>query len=195
MIALKKFKKFSGPIVAAALLTACATATPYQPLGYPGERGGYVDQQIDATHWRVSFFGNTLTSRQQVETYLMYRTAELTLQQGYNCFTVINRDTQRDTRLRAMPYGPGGYGYGYGGGFYRGWSPYWNVHGPWGWHSYDPWYGDGFWGRYDIDTIDRYEATADVALSRGQCSTTPGTFDAQQVVQNLHQYIVPPRPR
>lgn len=193
MIALSKLKKFSGPVVAAALLTACATATPYQPLGYPGERGGYTNQQIDGTHWRVSFIGNTLTSRQQVETYLMYRAAELTLQQGYQCFTVVNRDTHRDTRLRAMPYGPRGFGYG--GGFYPGWSPYWNLHGPWGWHSYDPWYGDPFWGRYDIDTIDRYEAMADIALSRAPCSTTVGTFDARQVVQNLQRFIVPPRPR
>lgn len=187
---LKRHRKIAGPVAALALLAGCATATPYQPLGYPGARGGYTDQQLDATHWRVSFFGNTLTSRQQVETYLLYRAAELTLQQGYQCFTVVNRETQRDVTYRAEPFGP------YGGGFYPGWSPYWRLHGPWGWHYYDPWIGRPFFpGRYDIRTIDRYEAMADIALSRAPCGTDPGTFNASQVVQNLRPHIVYPRAR
>lgn len=187
MTRLKMNRKIAAPVAALALLAGCATATPYQPLGYPGERGGYVDQRLDQTHWRVSFYGNTLTSRQQVETYLLYRAAELTLQQGYNCFTVINRETDRQVRYRADSYG---------GGFYPGWSPYWRLYGPWGWHHYDPWLGGPFFPRrYDIRTVDRYEATADIALSRSPCTAQPGTFDAQQIVQNLRPHIAYPRPR
>lgn len=188
MIALSKLKKIAVPAVGAALLGACATATPYQPLGFPGARGGYVNQQLDGSHWRVSFVGNTLTSRQQVENYLMYRAAELTLQQGSACFTMVNHDTNHKVEYRGSPYGPGG-------GFYAGWSPYWSLHGPWGWRSFDPWMSDPFWGSYDIDTVDSYEAMADIALSGGNCAAAPGTFNAQQVVQNLQPFIVPPRPR
>ena len=185
----KQLRKFAATLVALALVAGCTTATPYQPLGYPGPRGGYTDQQLDQTHFRVSFIGNTLTSRQQVETYLLYRAAELTLQQGFDCFTIVNRATDRHVEIRVDPYGP------YGGGFYPGWSPSWRLHGPWGWHYYDPWLGSPFFpGRYDFDTVDSYEATADVALSRAPCNTTPGTFDARQIVQNLGPQIVRPRP-
>lgn len=186
-----KFRRFAAPIAALAILAGCSTATPYQPLGTPGERGGYVDQPLDQTHWRLSFYGNSLTSRQQVENYLLFRAAELTLQQGFNCFAIVNQGTDRQTTLQVDPYGP--Y---YGGGFYHGWSPYWSMHGPWGWHYYDPWYGGSFYpGRYDIDTIDRYQAMADIALIRGQCPAAPGTFNAAEVAQNLSPHIVYPKPR
>jgi hypothetical protein len=36
---------------------------------------------------------------------------------------------------------------------------------------------------------------ADIALSRGQCQTAPGTFNAAEVAQNLRPYIVYPQPR
>lgn len=190
-----EFKKIFGPLAALALVAGCTTATPYQPLGATRVEGGYTNQQIDQAHWRVSFFGNSLTSRQQVENYLLYRAAELTLQQGYTCFTVVNRGTDRDTRIQADPYGPFG-GYGGFGGYYPGWSPYWSMHGPWGWHNYDPWRGGPFFPRsYDMRTIDRYQATAEIALSRGSCQTAPTTFNAAQVVQNLRPYIVLPVPR
>lgn len=192
---LKNRKKVGGPLLAFALLAGCATATPYQPLGYPGERGGYTNQQLDQNHFRVSFIGNTLTSRQQVENYLLYRAAELTLQQGFACFTVVNRDTDQRTRVRMSPFGPYGYGR-YGAGYYPGWTPYWRLRGPWGWHSYDPWHGDPFFpGRYDVDTVTSYQAMADISLSRAPCSDKPGTFDAQQVVQNLQPYLIRPKVR
>jgi hypothetical protein len=184
------FKKIAVPVAALAVLAGCETATPYQPLGATHTRGGFTDQQLDATHYRVSFFGNSLTSRQQVENYLLYRAAELTLAHGYSCFTVVNHDTDKKTTIQTYP-GYGGYGYG---GFYSGWSPYWSMHGPWGWYNYDPFFGGPF-SRYDIDTIDRYQAMADIALSNGQCQTAPGTFNAAQVAQNLRPYIVYPQPR
>lgn len=182
--------KIAGPLAALAILTGCTTATPYQPLGATRTAGGFTDQQLDATHFRVSFFGNSLTSRQVVENYLLYRAAELTLAHGFGCFTLVNHDTNRRTTYEVNRYGP------YGGGFYPYWSPFWRVHGAFGWYSYDPFFGGPFLPRqYDIDTIDRYEAMADIAVSRAPCPTTPATFNAAQVVQNLRPYIVLPRPR
>jgi hypothetical protein len=193
--------KIAAPAAALGLLAACTTATPYQPLGATNVRGGYTNQQLDATHWRVNFVGNSLTSREQVENYLLFRAAELTLQQNSTCFTIVSRDTDRDVRVQVDPYGPyGGYG-GYGGfgrfgGYYPGWSPSWRMFGPWGSYYYDPWLGGPFMPRqYDVRTISSYQATADIALGSGACQTTAGTFNAAQVVQNLRPYIVYPRAR
>ena len=178
-------KTIAGSVAALALLAGCTTATPYQPLGATNVQGGYTNVPLDQTHWRVSFSGNSLTSRQVVENYLMFRAAELTLQQGFACFTMLNRGTARNSRYSVLP----------GAGYYSRWSPYWSLHGPWGWHSYNPWFGGRFFpGAYDIDRIDRFMATADIGLSRAPCTASPQTFNAQQVVANLRPYIVYPRP-
>jgi hypothetical protein len=182
-------KTMAAPVAALALLAGCTTATPYQPLGATSVRGGFVDQQLDASHFRVSFYGNSLTSRQQVENYLLYRSAELTAQRGFNCFTIVNHGTDRNTTVQVNPYG------GFGGGLYGGFSPFWRFHGPFGWYNYDPFMGGPFMpGSYDIDTIDQYQAMADIAVGNN-CAAGPSTFNAQQVMQNLRPYIVYPRPR
>src|SRR3546814_2720956 len=71
--------------LAALMLFACATPTPYQPLGTrgTGASGCYASQQIEQNRFRVSFSGNQLTSRERVENYLLFRAAELTVQNGY----------------------------------------------------------------------------------------------------------------
>jgi hypothetical protein len=184
--------KIAAPLAALAILGGCATATPYQPLNATSARGGFTDQQLDATHVRVMFFGNSLTSRQQVENYLLFRAAELTAQRGFSCFTVVNHGTDKSTTVQVNPYGPYGGGYG---GFYSGWSPYWRLHGPYGWYAYDPILGGPFFpGSYDVNTVDQYQAMADIALSNN-CAAGPATFNAQQVMANLRPYIVYPRPR
>lgn len=182
-------KKTVGPILALAVLAGCSTATPYQPLGYGSQRGGYASQQLDQSHYRVMFIGNTLTSRQQVENYLLYRAAELTVQQGSTCFTIVNKDTDQNTQVRMSPFSR------YGGGYYPGWAPSWRLGGPWGMYDYNPWMGGPFFpGRYDIDTVTSYQAMADIALTPA-CGSAPGTFNAQQVIQNLQPYIVRPQVR
>ena len=49
--------------VAALALSACATATPYQPVGASGARGGYAEQRLENDRFRVSFSGNSVTSK------------------------------------------------------------------------------------------------------------------------------------
>src|SRR5438128_987810 len=102
--------------VAALTLSACATATPYQPLQRGSAvSGGYSEQQLEPNRWRVTFSGNSLTDRRTVENYLLYRSAELTLSQGFDWFTTIDRQTDANTQLYYDPaFGPG-WGYGYGG--------------------------------------------------------------------------------
>jgi hypothetical protein len=76
------------------LLAACAgKPTPYQSAqgGY-----GYSEQRIEDNRYRVSFAGNSATSRQTVEDYLLYRAAELTVQNGHDWFEVADRDTVQE---------------------------------------------------------------------------------------------------
>ena len=94
----------SLPLVAALglLLAACAgKPTPYQPAqgGF-----GYSEQQTEENRYRVSFAGNSATSRQTVEDYLLYRAAELTVQTGHDWFQVVDRNTvQEDSGYGGSP--------------------------------------------------------------------------------------------
>jgi len=174
-------------LVAAAALTlaACATATPYQPAGTGGVRGGYAEQRLENDRFRVTFAGNSVTSREQVEMGLLLRAAELTTQSGYDWFATVNRATDRDTRIVSSPEP-----------FYdRYYSPYW---GPsWRYYRGGYWsrWNDPFWGRPGFDTrqIDRFEATSEIVMGRGQKPAgDPNAFDAREVIQNLGSRVTRP---
>ena len=70
--------KFIVMVAAAALaVSACATSTAYAPAGFNGQRGGYAEQRLESDRFRVSFAGNSVTSREQVEMGVAVRMAVL----------------------------------------------------------------------------------------------------------------------
>ena len=170
-----------GLFVAASLaLAACETATPYQPL-HPSNAvtGGFTDQRLDDTHFRVTFQGNAATSREQVENYLLYRAAELTVEQGFDWFEMVDRGTHVQ-----------GYSYLTYVGPY--WSPYWRFYGRAGWYAWDPYWGAPW--DYDVQTVNRYQAIAEIGVGHGpKPPSDPRTFEARAVLQNLGPTIVRPK--
>jgi hypothetical protein len=154
-------------------LSACETATPYQPLQQGVQAGGgYVETRIEDDRWRVTFKGNDETARGVVETYMLYRAAELTLAQGDDWFEAAQRHTDTHTS-------------GYGAGWGQGWG--------FGYRRWGPW-GGTFWDQ-DIafDTEQRYEASVEIVLHHGsKPADDPHAFDARQVVANLGPKIVRP---
>jgi hypothetical protein len=170
-------------VAAAALaLSACATSTPYGPAG-ANSRYGYSEQRVDADRYRVSFAGNSVTSREQVEMALLLRAAEVTTQSGFDWFATVNRATDRDVRLQSFP-----------DPFYRDrYSPFW---GP-SWRYYrrgfwSPW-NDPFGPDLDVREIDRFEASAEIVLGRGpKPAGDPNAFDAREVIQNLGPRVTRP---
>lgn len=174
---------------------ACATPTPYQPRG-PGREsgGGFSEARLEANRFRVTFAGNSLTSRETVEGYLLFRAAELTLAQGYDVFTVVERNTDRKAETLVQPdplYHPW---YGPRFGF---WRPSWRYFGPaYGWRTWDPFMDDPFWAdRMDVRTIEQFEASAEIVLSKGpKTPDDPKAFDARSVVENLGPRIQRPAP-
>ena len=185
--------KALAPLAVLGLVTACATATPYQPLQTRGDvRGGYSEQRLEDNRFRVSFAGNTFTSRQTVENYLLFRAAELPRQSGYDGFTMVARgvDPHTQTRVYRDPFGSGPWGY---------WGPSWRYYGRFGggfgWRSWDPWMRSPFWADdIDVRTVTSFEATAEIVMFKGRRPDDPRSFDAQQVLQNLGPTIQMPKP-
>ena len=185
---------------AAALLSlaiaACSTATPYQP-DIAGQRvsGGYSETKLGEDRYRVNFEGNSLTSRDRVEGYLLYRAAELTVRDGYEWFLILDRLTEHDVETYVEPdplYRPWyGSGYGY-------WRPHWRYYrNGSGWSYWHPEVGDPFWGdRLDIRRVERFEAHADIVMRRGPIPAgEERAFDARKVMADLGPALERPKPR
>jgi hypothetical protein len=92
-------------LIAVALSAACAAGPEYKPR-LPGEQVGYTDQQLSPTRYRVAFSGSTASNRDDVENYLLRRSAEVTAQSGYTHFAFSRRDTERSTNYISDYYGP-----------------------------------------------------------------------------------------
>ncbi len=190
----------------ALVLTACATATPYQPSANTNMRNGFSEVKIENDRVKVTFDGNSLTDRQTVETYLLYRAAELTKSAGYDYFILTDRATDKTTRIQDTGfqdpyYGLFSYSYYHPG---HGWSsPYYRPYyhsfyragrshfgGRYGLYSpfYDSW-GSGF----DYREITRYRASAEVKFGRGEKpKDANNAFNAQEVLDNLGDKIIYP---
>lgn len=164
-------------LAAAALVSACATQTPYSPRTATSNYG-YSDAQIESNRFRISFSGNSLTDQETVETYLLYRAAELTLESGYDWFEIVDRDTEANRRVVGTGFGPSP-------SFYRSPFSYRYFHPAYGWH---PWY-DPFWTDVNYREVTRYEADAEIFMGRGEKSDSPRAYNAREVQANLGSRI------
>jgi hypothetical protein len=158
--------RFSLAAAALWLLAACAGGpTPYQQAqgGF-----GYSEQQIEENRYRISFAGNSATSRQTVEDYLLYRAAELTVQTGHDWFEVVDRDTVQES----SGYGGSpevGVGFGGGSGFGVGLSM--------------PMFGGGGSGRYTADM--------DILMHDGEKPQDDAdAYDAFSVISRLQPKVL-----
>ncbi|MGI9507805.1 MAG: CC0125/CC1285 family lipoprotein [Geminicoccaceae bacterium] len=152
------------------LLGACANPTPYQAAsgGY-----GYTEQQIEENRYRVAFTGNPSTPRETVQNYLLYRSAELTVQQGYDYFTVADRDVERDTRF---------YSYNYidDFGYYRSRRSY----------GHRRFYRPTFYTS-NAYPVSEYTGSADIVLAEGDKPDDDAkSYDALDVLQQLQPLIL-----
>ena len=179
-------------LMGAAGVAGCATVTPYQP-DLPGQRasGGYSEQRIGDGRYRVNFSGNSLTSRDRVEGYLLYRAAELTLRDGFDWFLIVDRLTEREAQTYAVPdpahrpwYGPG-YGH---------WRPSWRFHRRGGWELWRPSRHRPFWpDAGDLRTIEQFEAHAEIVMRRGSIPAgEERAFDARRIMTDLGPTIERP---
>lgn len=168
-------------VAAAALaLTACATQAPYKPAA-SATASGYSDQAIERDRFKVSFRGNSSTPKEEVETYLLFRSAELTLEQGFDYFLVVDRDTEGKSRLRPDHYSP----------YYTRFGFHYNYYHPhYGWYGmYDPFWNDP----PSYTEITKYEASAEIVLRKGEKpADEPRAFDARDVAANLGPSIQRP---
>lgn len=74
-------------IASVVFFSGCATK--YQPVAYTG---GYSETRLSENVFNVTFEGNAYTNREKSTDFTLLRSAELTLQNGYKYFTIINSE-------------------------------------------------------------------------------------------------------
>lgn len=170
------FVRFAKVVISVAIvagLSACVSPTPYQaaaPRGF-----GYTEERLDANKYRVTFRGNALTARETVEDYLLYRAAELTLQNGFTHFILTGRDTEAKTSYRYWVDQYGGRG--------------WFYHGFPGWR-HDPFDRPQV---YDAQPVTTYTATAEIVMVKGARQDGDArAFDAREVLTQVGPRVVRP---
>jgi len=156
-----------GGLVVLSVLAGCGGGpTPYQPAA---GAYGYSEQQIEDNRYRVTFAGNDLTAPDTVQNYLLYRSAEITLDRGYDYFTMVDRNLDRSTTYWGT--GPAtflGTGYGRHSGGVIG------------------------FGTSTVRPIDSYTAYADIVLFKGEKPANEvNAYDARDVLSRLDGTIQP----
>lgn len=172
-------------VAAAALgllvLGGCATATTYHPATDAAAwADGYHETRLEARRWRVVFRGNTLTSREAVETALLYRSAELTQAEGFDWFLAVSRDTESHADL-VVRDAPGSWG--------PAWSPRWRVAHGGTWRSWEPTQPDP---AVVVSQVTAYEAVAEIVMGQGAKPDDPRAYDAASVIDALQPSITRP---
>ncbi len=98
------------------LLSACATA--YAPSGW---QGGFSSVQIDQNVFKVSFKGNSATSRERAKDFNLLRCADISLENGFSYFVIVGSEhdsriskyttpTRSETNVNVTGYGKSAYG-------------------------------------------------------------------------------------
>lgn len=161
----------SGFMLASALaLAACGKPTPYQPVT---DGHGYSELPLEGGRYRVTFSGNNQTPLETVEIYLLFRAAEVTLEQGYDYFIVAEKDTERSTT------------------YYTTVTP---IGGPFGYYGrYRRFYGRGGFASARSRPRDSYAAFANILIRKGEKpDDNPEAYDARDVVERLGPRVLVP---
>lgn len=156
-------------------LAACTHPTAYGPAL---DGHGYTHRSYDADRITVSFSGNQVTPRETVETYMLYRAAEITLARGYDYFVVSNKSTERSTTYHTTYDYADPFGFHSALSYRYGWydSPHTRYH---------PFFQDRFAGSSTYPEH-RYTAHADIAMAKGaRPEDNADAYDARNLINHL----------
>lgn len=170
---MKSAIKTATMLLAAVLLAACATATPYRQA-LSQDDYGYQAQKLEQDRYRIRFSGNSQTDRQTVENYLLYRAAELTLEQGKDYFIVADGSTEKNVEQRSTVVGSPAFSFGFG-------------------HSHGYHQGFGLGVNIINSSYRDYQAYGNIVLKSGTKPTDNiYAYNARDVIENLGGFIQRP---
>ena len=177
-----------NPPAAPAKPAAAASDNP--PMVPPAKPGVFTAQKKGPTGYHLVVAGHKFSTRDDIEKYLAYRAAELTMEDKSSWFTFVEARTKGDTA--AVPKrDPAGLRYSFRMEY---WRPVWRYKtkdSP-TWKSWSPFAGAAFISA-DPKSITDFEVSADIVLHKGQMDdANPLAFEAGAVSDLLINQVSPP---
>ena len=77
-------------VTLAVLITLTGCATGYQARGISG---GFDEVRLSPTMWRISFKGNAYTDGDKATNFVLLRSADLTIKNGFKSFIIIDANS------------------------------------------------------------------------------------------------------
>lgn len=162
-------KRLLALAFSAALLTACATTpTVYAPQSAP-HGAGYSEYRLENGRYRVTFQGNPGASVNQVSDYVLLRSAELALRDGYDWFRVADRMTQQNGSGSGSTLSVGGGTSSYDYGRHGGGSSV----------------GLGVGTTFNLGPKPSITSSMEVVFGRGQPPRDADVYDARAIVRTV----------
>lgn len=97
---MKKFKLTKSSTILLVFFFLAGCMSPYQPSGLGG---GYTDMALSKDTYFVTFRGNGVTPPDVVQSYVLRRSAELTLNKGYKFFVITSGGTNVSNQIVRTP--------------------------------------------------------------------------------------------
>ena len=183
---------FAAEAPAPAKPAAAAQPAPGDtlPMVPPAKPGVFTATKKGATGYHLVVAGHKFSTRSDIEKYLAYRAAELTMEQKANWFTFVESRAKTDT-APVPKRDPAGLRYSFRMEYFR---PVWRykTSGSPAWQSWSPFAGAAF-PTVDPKTITDFEVSADIVLRQGQMDdANPLAFEAGAVSDLLINQVSPP---
>ncbi|TWB87261.1 hypothetical protein FBZ93_12242 [Bradyrhizobium macuxiense] len=178
------------PAAAASGPAKLAQASDNLPMVPPAKPGVFTAQKRDDSRFHLVVAGHKFTTRSDIEKYLAYRAAELTMEQKASWFTLAESRANGDTA--PMPKrDPAGLRYSFRMDYFR---PVWRykTSSSSAWKTWSPFAGAAFISD-DAKSITDFEVSADIVLHKGQMDDAdPLAFEAGAVSDLLINQVSPP---
>ena len=162
------------------------------PMVPPAAPGVFTMQKKGANGLHLVVTAHQFTSRSDIEKYLAYRAAEITLQQHGSWFSFVE-SRAKDSTVAVPKRDPAGLRYSFRMEY---WRPVWRykLAGDQAWKSWSPFSGAAFFADgKDPKAIVAYEVSADIVIRKGQMDDAdPLGFEAGAVSDLLINQVSPP---
>jgi len=178
----------SAPAKSAPVQAQATTdSLPMVPAAKPGV---FTATKKGATGYHLVVAGHKFSTRADIEKYLAWRAADLTMEQKANWFTFVETRAKGDS-APVPKRDPAGLRYSFRMDYFR---PVWRykVKGSPAWKSWSPFTGAAFITD-DPKSITDFEVSADIVLHKGQMDdANPLAFEAGAVSDLLINQVSPP---
>jgi hypothetical protein len=176
-------------IVACVAVTAAQVDSPMVPPAAPGV---FTMKPSGPATFKLVVTGHAFTSRGEIEKYLAYRAARLTIDQGGQWFTFNEDRAKGETADPAPARDPEGPRYSFRMKYFR---PVWRykTNGSAEWTRWSPFAGAPFIS-VDPKTITDFEVSADIVVHKGPMDDAdPLAFEPWALSDLLVNQVSPPK--